>query len=522
MRKWLSLVILFALLIPVHGAWAESTTQFTCPEQGYTTLVDPAWRTEWVEGDGMYYHFGEDNIPYVLAWVNAGDNRVTDGAAFLEEELPRLRESYSANGAVSIVQHGEFDVGGHPVSAADVQYRNSQGYRIFLLIVVDVRDDFTVIFRARYLEESERRYMLDALDLIDANMRLEAEPQAQSTASAGAMTFAVSDIQQGGMVMGRCTAPADYQVSSQANCDVMTLGAGNPWLLLVAAQAPDGMTLLTYTSARNYMASATGDTPDEQFNASYYTPMLHYMSAADYCDYQAGKLTGVKTITLVEENTYPDLQPTLRQMEASILQTHRNLLGGTGMNVDQAAVTVATRRYRVETTNGLTCCFCVTAVTQGVWYRAYLPGPFVDISDSYILWDLPCVYTLLCPEAYSEEGLAAFTAFSGNTSVSDQFLLANQRLSNELWNIITGRGVDYGNNYSDQVMREETSKGDGYDDERFTDYLFDQNDYTLSDGSHVKVPTAYDYVYEGDNGKVYYSDSAFAEPGGSTRLYPNQ
>jgi len=55
-----------------------------------------------------------------------------------------------------------------------------------------------------------------------------------------------------------------------------------------------------------------------------------------------------------------------------------------------------------------------------------------------------------------------------------------------------------------------------------TDYIFDQNDYTLSDGSHVKVSAAYDYVYEGENGAAYYSDSAFAEPGGSIRLYPNQ
>ena len=83
-------------------------------------------------------------------------------------------------------------------------------------------------------------------------------------------------------------------------------------------------------------------------------------------------------------------------------------------------------------------------------------------------------------------------------------------------------GGTYGDDYSDRVMKEETAKGDDYDDERFTDYLFDQNDYTLSDGSHVKVSTAYDYVYEGDNGVVYYSDSAFAQPGGSTQLYPNR
>ena len=74
----------------------------------------------------------------------------------------------------------------------------------------------------------------------------------------------------------------------------------------------------------------------------------------------------------------------------------------------------------------------------------------------------------------------------------------------------------------DFVMREETASGDDYDEERFSDYIFDQNDYTLSDGRHVKVSTAYDYVFEGDNGNVYYSNSLSDQPGGSTQLYPNR
>ena len=60
-----------------------------------------------------------------------------------------------------------------------------------------------------------------------------------------------------------------------------------------------------------------------------------------------------------------------------------------------------------------------------------------------------------------------------------------------------------------------------YSSDQFSDYIFDQNDYTLSDGSSVQISTSYDYVYEGDNGVVYYSNSAFTQPGGSTQLYPN-
>ena len=63
--------------------------------------------------------------------------------------------------------------------------------------------------------------------------------------------------------------------------------------------------------------------------------------------------------------------------------------------------------------------------------------------------------------------------------------------------------------------------GDDYDEDRITDYIFDQNDYTLEDGTHVKVSTGYSYVWEGDNGNVYASNSLSDQPGGSRQLYPN-
>ena len=71
------------------------------------------------------------------------------------------------------------------------------------------------------------------------------------------------------------------------------------------------------------------------------------------------------------------------------------------------------------------------------------------------------------------------------------------------------------------MLRDEASDGDDYSDERFTDYIFDNNDYTLSDGSHIKVDTAYDYVYEDGDGNIVVSNSAFAEPAGGNRLSPN-
>ena len=146
----------------------------------------------------------------------------------------------------------------------------------------------------------------------------------------------------------------------------------------------------------------------------------------------------------------------------------------------------------------------------------------MDIDGSYILWDSPCVYTMLCPPAMLDSVGDILTTFIENTSVTDQFMVANQRVSTEILSMMTGINLTGLESYSRQFMQEETAKGDDYSEERFSDYIFDQNDYTLSDGSHVKVPTNYEYVWEGDNGMVYYSDSAFAQPGGSTQLTPNR
>ena len=54
--------------------------------------------------------------------------------------------------------------------------------------------------------------------------------------------------------------------------------------------------------------------------------------------------------------------------------------------------------------------------------------------------------------------------------------------------------------------------------QNFSDYIYDQTTYTMTDGSEVAVPTSADYVYS-DGNDVIWSNSAFYEPGpGYTRI----
>lgn len=555
MRKTVLLLLVLLLALPSATGLAETApagaTVISCPEEDFSTLADFDCATEYVEGDGLYIKLSDQLMPYVLVSVDYGEKRVTDAEYYMNEVLaPHFIEAYKPNGALSSVVHGDGEINGRPTPVLEMQYRNSQGSAIVLVALFDMYPDYTVYYRTRWYREADRASALAAMETVARYLKPGAdyyaagadstkaskpsrpskgaqttpEPAAPQTRDAAAepMSFAVTPIVQGGMTMGRCTAPQGYMVQGKATCSVTDQSAGNPWLLRIAVQSEDGMSNMTYQSAVDYMDDANGQTQDGVYNSNYFTPMLHYMSAGDYCDYWLNRaVPDVMSAQLVEENSYPALQSLLRQRESDLLQTQRSLLQYTGLTADRVAVSLASRRYHVRTNSGLEYYFCVATATQGMWYTASLPGPYLDLSNSYILWSAPYVYTMLCPVRLWEARGGAFDVFVENTSASDQFMAANQKLSNELWDIITGRGATYADSYSEDVMRSETASGDDYDDERFTDYLFDQNDYTLSDGSHVKVSTAYDYVYEGDGGKVYYSDSAFAQPGGSIQLHPN-
>ena len=561
MRKLTAWVLALMMLLPLLGASAESapggTAVISCPEMNFSTLADEPYDTKYVDGDGLYvYTYEMDYFPYILIYYDDSASRVTDGEAYMRDTIaPGYQERYSGGDGYSASSRGGFTVGGREVANLDVQYhRSGDGLLIYFLTVIDVRDDFTVFYRVRYADPDDREDVMDALDVIAANMRpgANAWTAGGSTGSAGGnnnlaggntgasgtgssgtsgsgtagtgTAFAVSDIVEGGMVMGRACVPDGWQLQHGAVCSVRDLSAGNPWQLRVSAMSPDGLISMTYQSARDFISAGDiSSTPDGVYT-DYYTPALHYMDAMGYCDYIALQNSDIQTIEYVEELTYPDQQAVLRQLEQGYLSDQDlKSLAMLGLTYDKIFFDLGARRYRITTTGGLEYYYWVAAGSFSIWATASLPGPYVNISESYILWTAPYVYTMFCPAyLYDDSVRDTFFAFMENTSVSDQFSAANRRLSSELWDIILGNITVYTpDSYSEKVMRDETAAGDDYDD-RYTDYLFDQNDYTLSDGSHVKVSTGYDYVWEGDNGVVYYSDSAFSQPGGSTQLYPNR
>lgn len=347
-------------------------------------------------------------------------------------------------------------------------------------------------------------------------------PPAGAMAEADAHSFMVTEIKYGGMAVGRCTAPAGWELSAK-----VSYGASieEPWTLQLTANEPQGP-IMTYTSPQCFIQILRMDS-GEQHQEGVYSPQFHvtmltYRDAPAYCDYMAGRMAPAGTnLTRVDDNQFPGAQALLQRKEQALYAKANALRGASSVGVDWVDCTVCLRRYRADIA-GLPSYICVMAGVEAVQSTARLWGPLAVEVSSLISWKPIFCYTIVCPVDRWDTYGPIYMQFVENSGVSDQFLAANERLSTELLNIISG-GIDLsgGAAYSEGVLRGEAGSGEDYTD-RYSDYLFDQNDYTLSDGSHVKVSTAYDYVYEGDNYTVYYSDSALYQPGGAAQLTPNR
>ena len=87
--------------------------------------------------------------------------------------------------------------------------------------------------------------------------------------------------------------------------------------------------------------------------------------------------------------------------------------------------------------------------------------------------------------------------FARNTSTGDGFTNACMQLSNQIReSVINSRSLAAGETACRSGVQGLTESEYDYTQERFSDYLFSQDDYTAADGRHVKVPNRYDYVWQ--------------------------
>lgn len=363
--------------------------------------------------------------------------------------------------------------------------------------------------------------LLSVLMMIALCISLLAAAGAEDAAPT-AMTLVPVDAQD--MRLGQCMIPQGYQLTAVPDFMMNERSVTDPMGLAVIAMSPDNRTVMSYEKSNTYvdiLSSTLGGATyrtheDGQYDFQTMTPMHRYMDPSTYAlAYLGGIYPGVE-MTYSGSVDLSEYQPALQSLARAKYDALKASEGMTaGLTVDGVAFTADMCGFTCML-NGEVYNVVVATVIDATQMTLSMNMITAMLQETEILWSPLYTYMLSCPASETERLLPAFEAFMKNTTVSDQFMRANEKLADQLRTIV----VESRSSYISQTLGELLSGEDTYNDDRYTDYIFDQNDYTLSDGTRVKIPTSYEYVYEGDNNTVYFSSSAFQETG--TRLTPNR
>ena len=320
-----------------------------------------------------------------------------------------------------------------------------------------------------------------------------------------------------GLAIARMYAPSDYSITqtldSYGNANTVCSPAC-PWQVVLVADSPDYQTEMMYCSQMSYVYSQQM----YQEGTLYYgiSSMLEPMNASAYADRIVQMVyNNVGDIYIVDTKEATDEEQAYLQDRAQNIYDYYDSSFSTTdfISLDGTASTYIEKEYAFEY-NGEAYSVIVITATDLVQYTQTMAG----FTDTLVQMTVPYVYVYAAPSDEIDAGRANFDLFMSNTRVSDEFLILTQKVSMELENAITsGTNPSIDNDEIADIL----GTGDGtYDSEEFCDYILSQNSYTTSDGKVIKVPNSYDYVYEGENGNIYVSNST-DQPAGSTRLYAN-
>lgn len=331
------------------------------------------------------------------------------------------------------------------------------------------------------------------------------------------------------MTLGRTVVPQGYLLqSSLVYFDGSSMSMTSPVQLVVDACTADESVEMVYTSSLDYVhileqsvgGVAYSAHQDGMMDTTTMCLMMREMNAGEYADAMVNKvLPGASFLreTPLSAQEQAALEELRSAAYAQFSQEMSGSVGGMSISIDDARVSAAERFYSLELNGVPYSCVVATAVSAAeISIRSYMlyGGEAVTRMTS---WTAPYCYFCLAPQQGFDAAYADFLVFMANTAESDQFVQARMTLSNQIReSILSGRSQSYA-----QMFAGDLDSGDSYNEDRFTDYILDQNDYQLSSGEHVKIPTEYDYVYEDGNGRIYATDSALDEPAGMTQLKPS-
>ena len=486
-------------------------------------------------GEFYIYPTGQDGIPYVMIMPI---DYSYGGEVFLTNFKDNMADYYSdlqVTEDIHEIKIGKYDcwqtryeytISGY--KAQDRRVAIDHNGKIYMFAVKEIPElDLTVgnlledtVEGLIFLDEEEKSPQGNAGNNGILNLGGNNEPRVNNKPADAILTpFTMTRIEDPdtGLTIARMYAPSDYSIVQNLDSygnDNTVCSPACPWQLILVADSPDYRTEMMYCSQMSYIYSQQM----YQEGALFYgiSSMLEPMTASAYADRIVQMIyNNVGDIYCVNiKETTDEEQAYLQERAQTIYDYNNSAFSTTGfMSMEGAMSTYIEKEYAFEY-NGEEYTVIVITATNLVQYTQSMGG----FSDTLVQMTVPYGYVYASPSEETDAGRGNFDLFMSNTRVSDEFLLVTQKVSLELLNAITsGTNPSIDNDEISEIL----GTGEGtYDTEEFCDYILSQNAYTTSDGKVVKIPNSYDYVYEGENGNIYASNST-DQPAESTRLYAN-
>lgn len=326
-----------------------------------------------------------------------------------------------------------------------------------------------------------------------------------------------------GAIVGKTVVPSGWQVYLSE----LTLNPESitwPNALYVTAVSPDGNVTMQYISQRRfqqhgvYMYGYTSQSEDDGYDSSNMLHTLNYRNAGDTCDYMVNIIYPDTYHTFVSETPLTSAdQAALNAYWQLYDNQYRNVFNGYA-EVKGTEVSVAERVY--QSGNNRT---VVSAMVSGYELVMYTDA---NTYNDYINWDMNCVYAMQAPATVFEQYRDIFDVFLQNTYTTREYAAMTDLHSTVLYDyfmkVKNGDSVSESQLSSslDDATNRTVGTGDTYSAiEGWSDVIKEDNDYTTSSGSHIKIPTSFDHVYEGDDGTIYAGFGSYY-PEGTTELFP--
>ena len=341
-----------------------------------------------------------------------------------------------------------------------------------------------------------------------------------SYSGSGAGSFTLQPVLWDGAILGKCAVPAGYTMSTDVHCGDETTCLGAP--IRFGVQAASNSAILGYFTSEIYLERVSGyfKHKEGQLDGQLNIFMKKYMEAPAFCDWVASRLVSNCSFWKEEDSSFPNGKV------ANALAEYRNRvepgLKRLRIKTNWFDVTAAHRVYTYEY-GGVTYALCVLAEVRAYQMKAS--------SAVITAWDSPEYFYLVCPVSeYDRIHSTDFQVFIANTTYTDTFSKLQDDLTNEIQKHIEqgwARAIAASNAYVRAMNALMTQSVNSYlssssysASDRFSDYIFDRNEYTTSDGYSCSISSSYDYVWEGSGGTVYYSNNALDMPYGATQLSP--